>query len=113
VEKFEAFGLTPVQARRGVPPLVAECFANLECRVSDSRLVTKFNLFVLEVLKAWSDPGRRIQRHPPSRTWPFAVDGEMIKLRSSSPDGSYWQRASVDAVIVVTAVLGAGRLPRH
>jgi flavin reductase (DIM6/NTAB) family NADH-FMN oxidoreductase RutF len=84
VEKFEAFGLTPVQAKRVSPPLVAECFANLECRVSDSRLVTKFNLFVLEVLKAWSDPAQKnpktIHHHGHGR---FAVDGEMIKLRSS------------------------------
>src|SRR5471032_3407857 len=30
IDKFEAFGLTPVPARRVTPPLVAECFANLE-----------------------------------------------------------------------------------
>jgi flavin reductase (DIM6/NTAB) family NADH-FMN oxidoreductase RutF len=29
-------------------PLVSECFANLECRVADTRLVNKYNLFVLE-----------------------------------------------------------------
>lgn len=34
VDKFEAFGLTPVSARHVAPPLVAECFANLECRVA-------------------------------------------------------------------------------
>jgi flavin reductase (DIM6/NTAB) family NADH-FMN oxidoreductase RutF len=31
VPKFERFGLTPVPAARVAPPLVAECFANLEC----------------------------------------------------------------------------------
>jgi hypothetical protein len=30
VEKFERFGLTALQAERVAPPLVAECFANLE-----------------------------------------------------------------------------------
>ena len=50
VEKFERFGLTPAPAERVAPPLVAECFANLECKVADMRLVNKYNLFVLEVL---------------------------------------------------------------
>ena len=86
VDKFKRFGLTSVQAKRVAPPLVAECFANLECRVVDTRLVNRFNLFVLEVLKAWIDPA---QKHP--RTihhhgyGKFTVDGEMIKLKSSMP----------------------------
>jgi len=86
VEKFKAIGLTPVPAKRVSPPLIAECFANLECRVVDTRLVTKFNLFVLEVLKAWSDPTQKnpktIHHHGHGR---FTVDGEMIKLRSRMP----------------------------
>jgi flavin reductase (DIM6/NTAB) family NADH-FMN oxidoreductase RutF len=52
VDKFKRFSLTPTPAERVAAPLVAECFANLECRVVDTRLVNKFNLFVLEVLKA-------------------------------------------------------------
>src|ERR1019366_10767162 len=48
IDKFEAFGLTPVPAERVTPPLVAECFANLECKVVDTRLVNKYCLFVLE-----------------------------------------------------------------
>ena len=86
VAKFEAFGLTPVPAERVSPPLVAECFANLECRVADTRLVNRYNLFVLEVLKAWSDPTQKnlktIHHHGHGR---FAVDGEMIRLRSRMP----------------------------
>ena len=38
-------------------PLVAECFANLECRVADTRFVNRYNLFVLEVVQAWIDAG--------------------------------------------------------
>jgi flavin reductase (DIM6/NTAB) family NADH-FMN oxidoreductase RutF len=83
VEKFERFGLTPASAERVAPPLVAECFANLECKVADARLVSKYNLFVLEVLKAWTDPTQKnpktIHHHGYGR---FAVDGEMIKLKS-------------------------------
>jgi flavin reductase (DIM6/NTAB) family NADH-FMN oxidoreductase RutF len=83
VEKFEKFGLTPMLAEHVAPPLVAECFANLECKVSDTRLVIPYNLFVLEVLKAWIDPAQKnpktIHHHGYGR---FAVDGAMIKLKS-------------------------------
>ncbi len=83
VDKFEKFGLTPTPAEHVAAPLIAECFANLECRVADTRLVNKYNLFVLEVLKAWTDPGQKdpktIHHHGYGR---FAVDGEMITLKS-------------------------------
>ena len=86
VQKFEKFDLTPVPAGRVAPPLVAECFANLECRVADTRLVEKYNLFVLEVIKAWIDPAQKnpktIHHRGDGR---FAVDGETIKLKSKMP----------------------------
>ncbi|MGA3135455.1 MAG: flavin reductase family protein [Terracidiphilus sp.] len=86
VDKFERFGLTKAPAGCVAPPLLAECFANLECRVIDTRLVNQFNLFVLEVLKAWIDPAqknpRTIHHHGYGR---FTVDGEMIKLKSRMP----------------------------
>ena len=83
VKKFERFGLTPAHAQCVAAPLVAECFANLECKVVDTRLVNQYNLFVLEVLKAWIDPAQKdpktIHHHGYGR---FAVDGKMIKLKS-------------------------------
>jgi flavin reductase (DIM6/NTAB) family NADH-FMN oxidoreductase RutF len=83
VDKFKKFGLTPVPAERVAPPLVAECFANLECRVVETRLASKFNIFILEVLKAWIDP---VQKNPKTihhRGYGrFAIDGEMIRLKS-------------------------------
>ena len=86
VEKFGTIGLTPAPAERVAAPLVAECFANLECKVVDTRLVNKFNLFVLEVLKAWIDPAQKdpktIHHHGYGR---FTVDGETIKLKSRMP----------------------------
>jgi len=86
VDKFKRFGLTLAPAKRVAPPLVAECFANLECKVVDTRLVNKFNLFILEVLKAWTDPAQKhpktIHHHGYGR---FAVDGEIIKLKSRKP----------------------------
>ncbi len=64
-------------------PLVAECFANLECKVVDSRLVNKYNLFVLEVLKAWTDPGQRNPKTIHHRGYgKFVVDGAVITLKS-------------------------------
>jgi flavin reductase (DIM6/NTAB) family NADH-FMN oxidoreductase RutF len=83
VDKFEAFNLTPADASRVSAPLIAECYANLECRVVDTREVNRYGLFVLEVLKAWIDPARK---HP--RTihhlgkGAFMVAGRTIKLRS-------------------------------
>ena len=83
LDKFTAFTLTPVPAERVAPPLVGECFANLECRLADTRLVNRYNLFVLEVLKAWVDPAQKnpktIHHHGYGR---FVVDGETIKLKS-------------------------------
>jgi len=83
VDKFQAFGLTPMAARRVRAPLIAQCFANLECRVRDMRLVKRYNFFVLEVLKAWADPACKNPRtlHHRGRGV-FMVAGETIKLAS-------------------------------
>jgi flavin reductase (DIM6/NTAB) family NADH-FMN oxidoreductase RutF len=83
VAKFEKCGLTPLKAARVAAPLIAECFANLECKVVDSRLVNRYNLFILEVVQAWTDPR---QRHPKTihhhGYGKFVVDGEAMKLKS-------------------------------
>ena len=83
MDKFDRFGLTPAPAQLVAPPLVAECFANLECRVVDTRFVKKYSMFVLEVLKAWIDSAQKdpktIHHHGYGR---LVVDGEMIKLKS-------------------------------
>ncbi|MDZ4402337.1 flavin reductase family protein [Prosthecobacter sp.] len=59
VNKFRRFGLTPMPASKVQAPLIAECYANLECRVVERRLVTKYNFFVLEVVQAWIDPRQK------------------------------------------------------
>ncbi len=86
VDKFSAFGLTPLPAERVKAPLIAECFANLECTVADTRMVNKYNLFLLEVVKAWTDPKQKDPKtihHRGNGT--FVVDGEIIKLKSKMP----------------------------
>jgi len=83
LDKFAAFGLTALPAARIAAPLVAECFANLECKVTDTRCVKRYNLFFLEVLKAWTDPRQRNCKTIHHRGYgTFVVDGETIKLKS-------------------------------
>lgn len=83
VDKFRKFKLTPLPASQVTPPLIAECYANLECRVADSRLVNKYNFFVLEVVKAWVDAAVKNPRtlHHQGRGV-FLVGGKTIKLPS-------------------------------
>ena len=83
IDKFAAFGLTPLPAARVAPPLIEECYANLECKLADARLVEKYNFFVLQVVKAWIDPARKKPRtihHLGMGA--FMVAGRTIKLPS-------------------------------
>ena len=86
VDKFERFALTPLPAACVTPPLLAECFANLECKVTDTRLVNKYNLFVLEVVKAWINPAQQAAKTIHHRGFGrFVVDGKTITLKSRKP----------------------------
>jgi flavin reductase (DIM6/NTAB) family NADH-FMN oxidoreductase RutF len=83
VDKFRTFGLTPVAASCVKAPLINECYASLECRVVDTRMMEKYNFFILEVLKAWKDPSKKAPRtlhHLGSGA--FMVAGVNIKLPS-------------------------------
>ncbi len=82
-DKFASFGLTPVPASLVDAPQIAECYANLECRVVDTRLVNRYNFFVLEVVKAWIDPACKNPHtlHHRGRGV-FMVSGKTIKLPS-------------------------------
>ena len=63
--------------------MIAECFANLECKVADTRLVNKYNLFILEVLRAWTDPSQKKPKTIHHRGYGrFIVDGESLKFNS-------------------------------
>ncbi len=83
VDKFEAFGLTPAAASRVRAPLIAECYANLECKVVDTAMVARYDLFVLEVVKAWIDPAVKRPKtiHHLGGT-DFMVAGRTIRLPS-------------------------------
>lgn len=59
VDKFKKFKLTATTAATVNAPLIEECYANLECKVIDSKLANKYNLFFLEVQKAWVAPTKK------------------------------------------------------
>jgi flavin reductase (DIM6/NTAB) family NADH-FMN oxidoreductase RutF len=83
VDKFKKFRLTPVPAARVSAPLISECYANLECKVIDASMAGEYNLFVLEVMKAWIDRSKKNPRtiHHCGRGV-FMVAGRRIKLPS-------------------------------
>jgi flavin reductase (DIM6/NTAB) family NADH-FMN oxidoreductase RutF len=86
IDKSAAVGLTKLPAEKVKAPLVAECFANIECRVTDTRLVNRYNLFILEGVKAWIDAKQKSPKTIHHRGYgTFVVDGETIKLKSKMP----------------------------
>jgi flavin reductase (DIM6/NTAB) family NADH-FMN oxidoreductase RutF len=84
VDKFEKYGLTPLPAAQVAAPLIEECYASLECRVADTRLVNRYNFFILEVVQAWVDAAiKQPQTLHHRGNGVFAVAGETLKLRSA------------------------------
>jgi len=84
IDKFSRFGLTAVDAAQVGAPLIAECYASLECRVADTRLVNRYNFFILEVVQAWVDRTvKRPQTLHHRGNGEFVVAGETIRLRSA------------------------------
>ena len=83
VDKFKKFQLTQEPASQVNAPLISECYANLECKVIDTKMATKYNIFILEVLKAWVTPSKtrpRMIHHCGNGV--FVVDGKIFKLPS-------------------------------
>ena len=84
VDKFSKFGLTAIEAAQVQAPLIAECYASLECRVADTQWVNRYNFFVLEVVQAWVESAiKKPQTLHHRGNGLFAVAGETIKLRSA------------------------------
>lgn len=52
VDKFAQFELTAVKAKKVGAPLIAECYANFECRLIDDSQAGRYNLFIFECIKA-------------------------------------------------------------
>lgn len=84
IDKFQKFGLTPIEAEQVSAPLIRECHANFECRLHDDALVNRYNFFIFEVVKAHVAPS---PAHPETLHYTgdgiFMVAGKTIDLRSS------------------------------
>ncbi|MDR0457628.1 MAG: flavin reductase family protein [Burkholderiaceae bacterium] len=89
-DKFEKFGLTRVKARRVRAPLIAQCLANIECRVVD--IVERHGIVVLQGVAAYFDSARKEKRllHAIG-DGTFTIDGRTLDrkemMRSKLPDG--------------------------
>jgi flavin reductase (DIM6/NTAB) family NADH-FMN oxidoreductase RutF len=85
VDKFAAFGLTPLPAAAVKAPLIAECLACLECRVTDYWEAQ--DIFILRGVRAWLDDERQERRtFHANGDGTFVVDGETINLRALMAD---------------------------
>ncbi|MFA6320283.1 MAG: flavin reductase family protein [Candidatus Omnitrophota bacterium] len=84
-DKFKTIGLTPKPAFIVKAPIIAECFANIECRVVDTSLVNKYNFFIMEAVKASIDHAQKNPKtlhHHGKGT--FVSDGVKIRRKFNS-----------------------------
>ena len=73
VDKFSEFGLTPRPGTHVRAPLIDECYANFECVLADGGWISKYNVFVFEVVKA------HVATSPKTpRTIHYRGDGEFM-----------------------------------
>jgi flavin reductase (DIM6/NTAB) family NADH-FMN oxidoreductase RutF len=88
VDKFEKFKLTPEKAERVKAPLIAECHAGFECKLADARLISKYNFFIFEVVKAHVAAS---PKHPQTLHYTgdgvFMIAGKVISRRSQFRPG--------------------------
>lgn len=89
-DKFERFGLTPCKGKYVQAPLVAQCLANIECKVAD--IIISHGIIVLDGLAAYVDrqkPDQRMLHAIGDGT--FVADGERFDrkkaMRPRLPDG--------------------------
>ena len=73
-DKFEQFGLTRLPAQHIKAPLIAESFANLECRVVDRHVLGARSIFVAEILAMYHDPTSEPTVHYSKQIYRFLQD---------------------------------------
>jgi flavin reductase (DIM6/NTAB) family NADH-FMN oxidoreductase RutF len=56
VDKFAAFELCTKLARSVAAPLLADCIANIECKIKDDALADRYALHILEAVRLWVAP---------------------------------------------------------
>jgi flavin reductase (DIM6/NTAB) family NADH-FMN oxidoreductase RutF len=80
INKFEKFHLTPLPAEHVNAPLIKECYANIECRVTDH--IKNHGIFVLDAAAAWIDEKRKEKRlFHATGDGRFIADGEKFSHR--------------------------------
>ncbi len=86
-DKFKKFNLITEPAAIVAAPLLAECYANIECKVVDTTMVSKYNLFILQAVKAWKSTSKKQPKT--LHHWGnglFSIDGKTIKLPFKSTE---------------------------
>ena len=79
-DKFSKFKLTPVKGRIVKAPLIKECLANIECKVTD--IVKKHNIVVLDGVAAYFDTSRKEKRTVHAvGDGTFIVDGRKLSRK--------------------------------
>ncbi|MEZ5865371.1 MAG: flavin reductase family protein [Geminicoccaceae bacterium] len=79
-DKFRRFALTALPGRHVQAPLIRECLANIECRVTE--IIERHSLVLLEGVAAWVDGARKERRtlHAVG-DGTFIVDGRRLDRR--------------------------------
>jgi flavin reductase (DIM6/NTAB) family NADH-FMN oxidoreductase RutF len=84
LDKFEAFRIATLSGETVAAPLLADCLYNFECKVIDE--VEKYEMIVLEVVKAWANDDRAEKRLLHHCGGPnFHASGEEIDLSALFP----------------------------
>ena len=85
MDKFQKFELTPLPATDVKAPLISECLACIECRVTD--YLEPQGIFILQGVRAWINYQRKERRtFHANGDGTFVVDGSTINLRSLMED---------------------------
>ena len=85
VDKFEKFDITKLEAEEVDAPLIEECIANLECKVTD--YVKKYGLIILEVVNVWENKDIKDPKFFHAYgDGTFVTDGEKMNLRKFMKD---------------------------
>jgi len=81
-DKFQRFDLTPKPATKVKAPLIAECYANFECRLHDTRMIPTYGVFIWEVVKAHvaTSPKRPLTIHYRGEG-EFMISGDSMSRR--------------------------------
>lgn len=82
IDKFREFKLTAQKATKVKAPLIKECYANFECKLVDTTLVSKYNFFILKAVKAHvaSSPAYPTTVHYHGKGV-FMVSGKRVKVK--------------------------------